>query len=229
MDNFLELSEWIDKKGDEIFRSTISDDHLSAGIVLFTLEDFEAAYNKLKPSLLFSKKIMLSPYLFEVDLVEDQDMIQEIKDEINKRIEDHNKIVSGLDFSDPWVLYVYFLNDGMPVSYGVYNDKYEDLEGSEDTLEKIKADVLEIYNEDKINQIRLELREKAEKDLEAITTHLLEDEKFHKCTNQGLRMKYVSELLTTYPDFKDKIKAAGYFTTTLYVNDVYRMYRESLK
>lgn len=229
MTDFEELDIWMRKNEDDLFHSNIEYDHLDNGIRLFDLSEFEKAYRKSQTKLLFGKTILLGADLYQVDAVDSQTMIEEIKDEINRRIEEHNETVNKVDFSEPWIFYVYFIHEGMPVSYCAYNDRYEDMESSEKVFARIESEVHEIYDDKKIQEIRLELNRKAEEDLKEATTLMLADTEFHKCTNHGLRMKYIKQLLIEHPDFRDKIKNAGYFKPSMYADDVWRMYKESLK
>lgn len=229
MTDFEELGIWMQKNEEEIFHSNIDYDQLDKGITLFDLGEFERAYKKSQTKLLFGKTILLGADLYEVDFVESQTMIEEIKEEINKRIEKHNQAVNNIDFSEPWIFYVYFVHEGITVSYAAYNSRYEGMERSEDAFARIEADVLEIYDEKKIKEIRLEISRKADEDLKEATVLILSDTEFHKCTNHGLRMKYIKQLLIEHPDFRDKIKNAGYFKPSMYADDVWRMHKESLK
>ncbi|WP_214771388.1 hypothetical protein [Exiguobacterium sp. s133] len=229
MTDFEELGIWMQRNEDNLFHSNIDYDQLDKGITLFDLSEFEKAYKKSQTKLLFGKTILLGADLYEVDAVESQTMIEEIKEELNKRIEKHNQAINKIDFSEPWVFYVYFVHEGITVSYAAYNSRYEGMERSEDAFARIEADVLEIYDEKKIKEIRLEISRKADEDLKEATTLILSDTEFHKCTNHGLRMKYIKQLLIEHPGFRDKIKNAGYFKPSMYADDVWRMYKESLK
>ena len=229
MTDFEELDIWMQKNEEDLFHSNIEYDHLDNGVRLFELGHFKKAYKKSQTKLLFGKTILLAPDLYEVDAVDRPTMIEEIKDEINKRIEAHNKTINDIDFSEPWIFYVYFIHEGLTVSYAAYNSKYEGLESSEEALERIQSEVLEIYDDKKIQEIRLELNKKAEKELEAVTSLLLNDEEFHKCTNHALRMKYMTKLKISHPEFESKIKEAGYFKPSMYADEVYRIYKDSLK
>lgn len=229
MTDFEELNIWMLKNEDDLFHSNIDYDHLDNGVRLFDLGEFEKAYKKSQTKLLFGKTILLGADLYQVDAVDSQTMIEEIKEEINKRIEEHNETVNNVDFSEPWIFYVYFIHEGMPVSYSAYNDRYEDMESSEKAFERIHSEVLEIYDDKKIQEIRLELSNKADEELKPITNAILEDEEFHSCTNHELRVQYMKKLLVKNPEYKSKIKAVGYYKTFTYIDHVWKTYKESKK
>lgn len=229
MTDFEELDIWMRKNEDDLFHSNIDYDHLDNGIRLFDLVEFEKAYKKSQTKLLFGKTILLGADLYQVDAVDSQTMIEEIKEEINKRIEEHNETVNKVDFSEPWIFYVYFIHEGMPVSYCAYNDRYEDMENSEKAFARIESDVLEIYDDKKIQEIRLELNKKADEDLKPVTDAMLDDKEFHSCTNHELRVQYMKKLLIKHPEYRDKITSAGYYKTSTYADHVWKMYKTNLK
>lgn len=229
MDDLTILREWIIKNDEKVFNTEIEYRSLNEGIALETLEDFEKAYEKAGAKLLFSHSLFLSSEMYVINPVSDVIMIDEVKDEINKRITKYNKELRNKDFFSPMIVYVYFVYEGQIVSYVARSKVFINLENQEVVLEKIKTEVSEIYDEEKIRKIKLDFNRKSEQELKPITEMILADKGFHSCRNHGLRMKYISQLLVEHPDFRDKIKNAGYFKPSMYADDVWRMYKESLK
>lgn len=229
MNKFAELDEWIKNKGESLLHSSIDYDNLNSGISLLTLKEFERAYLQAKPKLLFAKSLLVDEETFTVDFVDSQSMIEEIKDEINKRICFHNKNLQEINFTNPYMLHVYFIHEGIIVSYSVFNEDYADMNSSEETYEKIQSEVLEIYDEEKLKTIKLKLVEEAEEKLKEITDFILLDEEFHSSTNGALRMKYMNKLFVAHPEFKAKISVAGYRKSSTYSDYVWKLYKDSKK
>lgn len=229
MSKFKELDEWIENKGESLLHSSIDYDNLNNGISLSTLKEFERAYLQAKPKLLFTKSLLVDSETYMVDLVDSQSMIEEIKDEINKRICFYNESLQEIDYTNPYVLHVYFMYEGIAISYAAFNEDYVDMNSSEETYEKIKSEVLEIYDEEMLKEIRLKLVEEAEEALKEITDFILQDKEFHSSTNGALRMKYMSKLFVSHPEYRDKISAAGYLKSSTYSDYVWKLYKESKK
>jgi len=229
MGKFKELEEWIENKGESLLHSSIDYDNLNNGISLSTLKEFERAYLQAKPKLLFAKSLLVDLETYMVDLVDSQSMIEEIKDEINKRISVYNESLQEIDYTNPYVLHIYFMYEGIAISYSAFNEDYLDMNSSEETYEKIKSEVLEIYDEEMLKEIRLKLVEEAEEALKEITDFILRDEEFHSSTNGALRMKYMSKLFVGHPEYRDKISAAGYRKSSTYSDYVWKLYKESKK
>lgn len=229
MDNLLELKNWIEINKDFVFDSGIEFKNLNDGVSLQSLSEFERAYKKVNSKLVFSSSLYFHPELYAIDLIDDKRMIDEIRDEINRRIAEHNEVVFNINLSDSLFTYVYFFYEGIIVYYLARNESLDKMTGSEETLEIIKSEVFEVYDEEKIKKIRLELKRKAEEELEPITNMILVDEKFHSCSNASLRMKYMKELLIKNPEFKEKFSNAGFFKTSVYSDYVWRIYKDSKK
>lgn len=229
MTDFEILDVWMRKNEDKIFHSDIGLDQLNKGVKLLNLKEFERAFKKSQSKILFGMTVVLETDSYKMEQFNRRVAIQEIKDELNKRIDDYNDSISKIDFSDPWILYVYFIYEGVPVSYVAFNEKYEDIEDTDEAWSRIESEVFEIYDDKKIQDIHLDLSKKADEDLRLITEVILEDKGFHSCTNHELRVQYMKKLLIKYPEYKKKINAAGYYKTSTYADHVWKMYKESKK
>lgn len=169
----------------------------------------------------------------EDNLLIDDDIMSEFKlDDISAlqhKIEEYNKNIKNLDFTDPISLYVFclfqgyifyireddywFINDGICLpeiaAMNILNESIEDI--YVDNKEKNEA----------IEEGRSDLRQK-----------ILNDVEFHKCTNSKFRHAYISKLIHENPEYKRLFSynnEAIFIPISTFIEEIWRDYKEMRK
>lgn len=157
---------------------------------------------------------------------------KEIWEVIKPRVDEYNDKVSKLDFSKPHSLLIFCLYQGQRI--GMFETDLWFLENNvmlpEYALENIVS-----QNQDVIGKYVLEKEDQSKIIKEEFYQYLLNDEKFHKCTNSSLRTTYTDELYKDkdHQKFKEAfIKGTNYQRYNQYaefVEMVWKEYKEILK
>jgi hypothetical protein len=199
-------------------------------------------FNKIDELLQFAKKNKIESafynyvYINEDDMKIDEDVIsklnldKDICDILKNNFDEYNEKVEMLDFSRPISLEICFAYQGI-IYYLIEDDYwYED-----DGFSRPEIVAMQIFNEnfDEIINKRTEDKEKIYIEREKLKSRILNDEKFHKCTNDSLRRTYVDELFKEDRSLNDLFFSPN---GTMYdipvfrfVNNIWREYKESLK
>lgn len=157
---------------------------------------------------------------------------KEVWEVIKPRVDEYNDKVSKLDFSKPHSLLIFCLYQGQRI--GMFETDLWFLENNvmlpEYALENIVSE-----NEDVIGKYVLEKEDQSKIIKEEFYQYLLNDEKFHKCTNSSLRTAYTDELYKDKDHQKFKkafIKGTDYQRYNQYaefVEMVWKEYKEILR
>lgn len=151
---------------------------------------------------------------------------------IKPTVDEYNDKVSKLDFSKPHSLLIFSLYQGQRI--GMFETDLWFLENNvmlpEYALENIISE-----NKDVIGKYILEKEDQSKIIKEEFYQYLLNDEKFHKCTNSSLRTTYKMELYKDkdHQKFKEAfIKGTDYQRYNQYaefIEIVWKEYKEILK
>jgi hypothetical protein len=157
---------------------------------------------------------------------------EEICNVIAPMTEEYNAKVAKLDFTKPHSLTVFGLYQGQKI--GIFESDFwffeEEVTFPEEAIKLIVAE-----NEDLIKKHVIEKEEQSIKIKEEFHQYLLNDEKFHKCTNASLRTTYKMEL---YKDNEHQNLKKAFIKGTEYqcyneyaefIEMVWREYKENLK
>lgn len=157
---------------------------------------------------------------------------EEICNVIAPMIEEYNSKVAKLDFTKPHSLTAFCLYQGQRI--GIFETDFwffeEDVTFPEEAIKLIIAE-----NEEIIKKHVFEKEDQSIKIKEEFHQYLLNDEKFHKCTNASLRTTYKMELYKDNEHQKFKkafIRGTEYQRYNEYaefIEMVWREYKENLK
>jgi len=157
---------------------------------------------------------------------------EEIGNVIAPMIKEYNSKVEKLDFTKPHSRTVFCLYQGQRI--GIFESDFwffeEEVTFPEEAIKLIIAE-----NEDIIKKHVIEKEEQSIKIKEEFHQYLLNDEKFHKCTNASLRTTYKMELYkdNEHQNFKKAfIRGTEYQCYNEYaefIEMVWREYKENLK
>lgn len=153
-----------------------------------TIEDFFKYVEPLKEEVAF--------YVYTFNEREDYIIPLELFDyneeQIQKKVDEHNEIVAGIDFNLPKALYVYILKDGMPIITEFISDPVKDigLKSADEALKLIEED---FYREDVTN---------AESKLEELSQYILENATDIDMKNTDLRYDYLTSLIAVGGKFE---------------------------
>lgn len=157
---------------------------------------------------------------------------KEIWEVIKPIVEEYNDKVSKLDFSRPHSLLIFSLYQGQRI--GIFETNLWFLE-NEVMLPEYALENIVSKNEDLIKKYILEKEDESKEIEEEFHQYLLNDEKFHKCTNASLRTTYAMELYRDkdHQNFKKAfIKGTDYQRYNQYaefIEMVWKEYKEILK
>lgn len=157
---------------------------------------------------------------------------EEICNVIAPMIEEYNSKVAKLDFTKPHSLTAFCLYQGQRI--GIFETDFwffeEDVTFPEEAIKLIIAE-----NEEMIKKHVIEKEDQSIKIKEEFHQYLLNDEKFHKCTNASLRTTYKMELYkdNEHQNFKKAfIRGTEYQRYNEYaefIEGIWREYKENLK
>lgn len=148
---------------------------------------------------------------------------------MSEKINDYNKYVETMNFSEPATLFLYFPYDGFIHYFYIDNESYELLLPYEDKISEIEKLLSEEISSEDLLSIRLEVQKEQDTEVEKIREIILEDEKFQSSTNERFRRNYANRLLDLYPEYQNIIRNAGYRDILSFFHETYKIYKENAK